>query len=134
MDARFNQMLGFSEEEVRQMIRYYKEVGAIGEDKTEDDIIADMKPWYLFNYVFADDSFGVEPSMFNCDMVCYYMSQLVDTGKRPKVMVDPNTMTDYGKLETAHRNRQHGGEPTPASSTRSQKRLYPRYPCQPFSC
>ena len=83
LDARFNQMLGFSEEEVRQMIRYYKEVGAIGEDKTEDDIIADMKPWYD-NYCFAD---------------CYYMSQLVDTGKRPKVMIDPNTMTDYGKLK-----------------------------------
>jgi len=98
LDARFNQMLGFSEEEVRQMIRYYKEVGAISEDKTEDDIIADMKPWYD-NYCFADDSYGVEPSMFNCDMVCYYMSQLVDTGKRPKVMVDPNTMTDYGKLK-----------------------------------
>ena len=98
MDARFNQMLGFSEEEVRQMIRYYKQVGAIGEDKTEDDIIDDMKPWYD-NYCFADDSFGVESSMFNCDMVCYYMSQLVDTGKRPKVMVDLNTMTDYGKLK-----------------------------------
>ena len=98
LDARFNQMLGFSEAEVRQMVRYYKEVGAIGDDKTEDDIIADMKPWYD-NYCFADDSFGVEPSMFNCDMVCYYMSQLVDTGKRPKVMVDPNTMTDYGKLK-----------------------------------
>ena len=98
LDARFNQMLGFSEAEVRLMIRYYKEVGAIGEDKTEDDIIADMKPWYD-NYCFADDSFGVEPSMFNCDMVCYYMSQLVDTGKRPKVMIDPNTMTDYGKLK-----------------------------------
>ena len=98
LDARFNQMLGFSEAEVRQMIRYYKEVGAIGDDKTEDDIIADMKPWYD-NYCFADDSFGVEPSMFNCDMVCYYMSQLVDTGKRPKVMIDPNTMTDYGKLK-----------------------------------
>ena len=98
LDARFNQMLGFSEEEVRQMINYYKEVEAIDEDKTADDIIADMKPWYD-NYCFADDSFGVEPSMFNCDMVCYYISQLVDTGKRPKVMVDPNTMTDYGKLK-----------------------------------
>ena len=98
LDARFNQMLGFSEQDVRQMIRYYKEVGAIGDDKTEDDIINDMKPWYD-NYCFADDSFGVEPSMFNCDMVCYYMSTLVDTGKRPKVMVDPNTMTDYGKLK-----------------------------------
>lgn len=98
LDARFNQMLGFSEKDVREMIRYYKAAGAIGEDKTEDDIINDIKPWYD-NYCFADDSFGVEPSMFNCDMVCYYMSMLVDTGKRPKSMVDPNTMTDYGKLK-----------------------------------
>ena len=98
LDARFNQMLGISEKDVREMIRYYKAVGAIGDDKTEDAIINDMKPWYD-NYCFADDSFGVEPSMFNCDMVCYYMSMLVDTGKRPKSMVDPNTMTDYGKLK-----------------------------------
>ena len=98
MDSRFNQMLGFSEEEVRKMIRYYKEVGAIGEDKTEDDIIADMKPWYD-NYCFAKDSFGVEPSMFNCDMVCYYMSTLIDKGKRPEELIDPNTMTDYGKMK-----------------------------------
>ena len=98
LDARFNQMLGFSEQDVRQMIRYYKEVGAIGDDKTEDDIINDMKPWYDY-YCFAKRSFATEPKMFNCGMVCYYMSQLVDTGKRPKVMVDPNTMTDYGKLK-----------------------------------
>ena len=98
LDARFNQMLGFSEEEVRQMIRYYKEVGAIGEDKTEDDIIADMKPWYD-NYCFARRSFATDPKMFNCDMVCYYMSTLVDTGYRPEDLVDPNTMTDYGKLK-----------------------------------
>ena len=32
MDPRFNQMLGFSEDDVRQMIRYYKEEGAIKED------------------------------------------------------------------------------------------------------
>ena len=98
LDARFNQMLGFSEQDVRQMIRYYKEVGAIGDDKTEDDIINDMKPWYDY-YCFAKRSFATEPKMFNCGMVCYYMSKLVDTGKRPKVMVDPNTMTDYGKLK-----------------------------------
>ena len=97
IDPRFNQMLGFSEEEVRQMIRYYKEVGAIKPELTEDGIIADIKPWYD-NYCFAKSSFGKEPSKFNSDMVCYYMSNLVDTGRRPKELIDPNTMTDYGKL------------------------------------
>ena len=98
IDSRFNQMLGFSEDEVRQMIRYYKDAGAIKPEVTEDSIIDDIKPWYD-NYCFAEDSFGTEPSMFNSDMVCYYMSTLIDKGKRPKEMIDPNTMTDYGKLK-----------------------------------
>ena len=98
MDMRFNQMLGFSEEDIRQMIRYYKEVGAIKPELSEDSIIADIKPWYD-NYCFAEESFGREPSMFNCDMVCYYMSNLIGLGNRPKELVDPNTMTDYGKLK-----------------------------------
>ena len=98
MDPRFNQMLGFSEDEVRQMIRYYKEVGAIKPEVTEDSIIDDIKPWYD-NYCFAKDSFGREPSMFNSDMVCYYLSNLVSLGQRPEELIDPNTMTDYGKLK-----------------------------------
>ena len=98
MDPRFNQMLGFSEDDVRQMIRYYKEVGAIKPEFTEDSIIDDIKPWYD-NYCFAKDSFGKEPSMFNSDMVCYYLSNLIKNGQRPEELIDPNTMTDYGKLK-----------------------------------
>ena len=97
IDPRFNQMLGFSETDVRQMIRYYKEVGAIGPEISEDSIIDEIKPWYD-NYCFAEESFGTEPSMFNSDMVCYYMNSLVNTGRKPKEMVDPNTKTDYKKL------------------------------------
>ncbi len=98
MDLRFNQMLGFSEDDVRHMIRYYKEVGAIKPEITEDSIIDDIRPWYD-NYCFAKDSFGKEPSMFNSDMVCYYLSNLVGLGQRPEDLIDPNTMTDYGKLK-----------------------------------
>ena len=98
LDARFNQMLGFSEKDVREMIRYYKAVGAIGDDKTEDAIINDIKPWYD-NYCFSRRNFATDPKMFNCGMVCYYMRMLIGSGKRPKSMVDPNTMTDYGKLK-----------------------------------
>ena len=98
MDPRFNQMLGFAEDDVRQMIRYYKEVGAIRPEVTEDSIINDIKPWYD-NYCFAEESFGREPSMFNSDMVCYYLSNLVGLGNSPKELIDPNTMTDYGKLK-----------------------------------
>ena len=79
----FNQMLGFSEDDVRQMIRYYQGVGALPATVTEEGIIADIKPWYD-NYCFAGESFGKEPSMFNSDMVCYYLSNLVEQGRRPK--------------------------------------------------
>ena len=98
MDPRFNQMLGFSEDDVRQMIRYYKEVGAIKPEVTEDSIIADMKPWYD-NYCFAKACFDKESSMFNSDMVCYYLSNLIGLGQRPDEIVDPNTMSDYGKMK-----------------------------------
>ena len=80
------------------MIRYYKDAGALPTSVTEDSIIDDIKPWYD-NYCFAEDSFGTEPSMFNSDMVCYYMSNLIEHGRRPKERIDPNTMTDYAKLK-----------------------------------
>lgn len=38
MDPWFNQMLGFSEDDVRQMIHYYNEVGAIKPEVTEGSI------------------------------------------------------------------------------------------------
>lgn len=98
MHPAFNQMLGFSEDEVRQMIRYYRYCHVLPTTVTEDGIIEEMKPWYD-NYCFAEESYGAEPSMFNCDMVCYYLSNLIDQGRSPKDMIDPNTMTDYGKMK-----------------------------------
>ena len=37
--------------------------------------------------------------MFNSDMVCYYLSNLIGLGQRPDEIVDPNTMSDYGKMK-----------------------------------
>ena len=92
----FNNLLGFSETDVREMIRYYQEAGQI--TKPEDEIIAEMKPWYD-NYCFAEECFGVEPSMYNSNMVIYYMSHLIRTGRSPKDMRDPNSKTDYAKMK-----------------------------------
>ena len=96
MDSWFNMMLGFSETEVRQMIRYYKEAGKI--DADEDDIIEDMRPWYD-NYCFSEESYGKDPTIFNCDMVIYYMRHLVLKGCPPKDKLDVNTKTDYKKMK-----------------------------------
>lgn len=96
IDSWFNDLLGFSDTDVRKMISYYQDAGMI--KKTADEVIAEMKPWYD-NYCFAEDSFGVEPSMYNSNMVIYYMSLLIRTGRSPKDMRDPNSKTDYAKMK-----------------------------------
>ena len=96
MKPEFNMMLGFSETDVRQMIRYYQGAGMI--TREEDDIVEEMKPWYD-NYCFAEESLDKDPKMFNCDMVLYFINNLIQSGHSPKLMIDPNTRTDYGKLK-----------------------------------
>ena len=95
MDPRFNMMLGFSEDDVRQMIGYYREAGLI--EQTEDELLDDMRPWYD-NYCFAKASLTRDPKMFNSDMVLYYLNHLVNRQQPPAQMTDPNTKTDYKKM------------------------------------
>ncbi len=71
MDSRFNRMLGFSETEVREMIRYYQSTGILHAD--EEALIAEMKPWYD-GYCFSERAVYSDPKMFNCDMVAYYLT------------------------------------------------------------
>lgn len=92
----FNQMLGFSEEDVRTMLRYYQEAGQLQGDI--EKMIQEMKPWYD-NYCFAEASLDRDPKMFNCDMVFYYLRHYITLGKSPKEMIDPNTRTDYNKMK-----------------------------------
>ena len=94
-DPRFNMMLGFSETEVRQMIDYYQKAGKIKAET--DDLVEEMRPWYD-NYCFARACYGVDPPMFNCDMVVYYVKNYLDFGTAPEQMLDVNTRTDYKKL------------------------------------
>jgi len=96
MDPDFNMMLGFSEAEVRELIGYYRSVGAVSQ--TADELIDDMRPWYD-NYCFAEESLSTDPKMFNSDMVLYYLNAVIKSGKRPTQIVDPNTLTDYKKLK-----------------------------------
>ena len=92
----FNQMLGFSEEDVRSMLQYYQDAGMLSGDIEE--MILEMKPWYD-NYCFAEECLDRDPKMFNCDMVLYYLRNRIQSGKSPKQMIDPNTRTDYNKMK-----------------------------------
>lgn len=94
----FNQMLGFSTEDVREMIEYYKTSGKIQADYDTDTIIGNIKPWYD-NYCFSADALLTQSKVFNCDMVLYYIRNYMENGKSPAQMIDPNTKTDYNKMK-----------------------------------
>ena len=94
----FNQMLGFSLEEVRKMFAYYKEVGGIPATSDIEAMIDEMKPWYD-NYCFSEDALHTQSKVFNSDMVIYYLRNYIDRGEAPKQMIDPNTKTDYNKMK-----------------------------------
>ncbi|WP_308573199.1 ATP-binding protein, partial [uncultured Parabacteroides sp.] len=94
----FNMMLGFSEDDVRTMLQYYKDAGQLPGNADIEAMIAEMKPWYD-NYCFAKESLDRDPKMFNCDMVLYYLRNYMDLGRSPEHMIDPNTRTDYNKMK-----------------------------------
>ena len=94
----FNQMLGFSEEDVRKMFAYYKAAGRLPDNSDIEAMIAEMKPWYD-NYCFAEGALDTQSRVFNCDMVLYYLRNYISSGHGPKEMIDPNTKTDYNKMK-----------------------------------
>ena len=94
----FNQMLGFSTEDVREIFHYYQQAGKIAQDADIEAIINEMKPWYD-NYCFSEEALETQSKVFNCDMVFYYLLNYVSRGKRPEEMLDPNTKTDYNKMK-----------------------------------
>lgn len=94
-DPKFNAMLGFEEDEVMTMLEYYKE--HCGFPQSVDRLIEMMKPWYD-NYCFAEECYGRQ-TVYNCDMVLYFVGHLQQFGAAPKEMVDKNVRTDYSKLK-----------------------------------
>ena len=94
----FNQMLGFSTEDVREMFTYYQQAGKISADCDIEAIIREMKPWYD-NYCFSKRALETQSRVFNCDMVLYYLRNYMSRGEAPEQMIDPNTKTDYNKMK-----------------------------------
>ena len=96
LDEQFNEMLGFSDEEVRQIIRYYNEAGAFSLD--EEETLEAMRPWYD-GYCFSEYADVKNHHVFNTDMVLYYLKSFLNNGREPADKIDPNTKTDYAKLD-----------------------------------
>ena len=94
LDPRFNEVLGFTEGEVREMLEYYKAEGKW--DGNTEEILDVMRKWYD-NYCFSEECTDVK--MYNPDMVLYFMNYLTANRTAPKTLVDNNVKTDYKKLK-----------------------------------
>ncbi|MCF2660253.1 AAA family ATPase, partial [Parabacteroides distasonis] len=91
----FNEMVGFTEQEVREMLTYYSLHHAF--HHTVDELIEIMKPYYD-NYCFAKEAYG-ETTMYNSNMVLSFLYKYIDNGGRiPDDMLDENIRVDYNKL------------------------------------
>ncbi|WP_044262012.1 AAA family ATPase [Bacteroides timonensis] len=94
LSSEFNEMMGFTEEEVRQMLAYYSTTCHF--NHSIDEIIEIMKPWYD-NYCFAPESYDTT-TMYNSNMVLYFVKNYILYGKVPRDMIEDNIRIDYEKL------------------------------------
>jgi len=92
LDSQFNELLGFREDQVREMLEYYHEAGTLTLDV--DECMEVMKAWYD-NYRFSKQA-GTH--VFNSDMVLYFIEHAVSEQSLPDRLIDQNVRTDYGKL------------------------------------
>ena len=91
-NPRFDKMLGFSTEDVRQMFAYYKAEGRLPADCDVEAMIDEMKPWYD-NYCFAEECLNSDIRVFNCDLVLSFPARELTN---PEIF--PSLLFYYGML------------------------------------
>ncbi len=86
----FETMMGFEEAEVRYLLNL-----TLQNPKQEDAILNDLREYYN-GYKFYPFS---NNSIYNSDMVLYFLKHFKDEQMYPFQMLDPNIAPDYGKLK-----------------------------------
>ena len=86
----FNQSLGFTQDEVKEMLDYYN---VLPEEKKKI-ALDDMKKYYN-GYLFHPEA---KERLYNPDMVLHFMDAFKE-GQYPDAMLDMNVKTDYSKIQ-----------------------------------
>ena len=88
----FNALLGFTEAEVRRLLQTYRKAGMLAlEEEAALDV---MREWYD-GYRFAK---GVKETVYNTDMVLYFLRAAMPRKPMPADLIDSNVRMDYDKL------------------------------------
>ena len=91
-DAAYNQMVGFTDKEVGDLVRMYGELGVL--EREQGAAMAVMREWYN-GYRFAKSAVD---DLYNTDMVLYYLKHSVPNKPGPDYLIDANVRVDYAKL------------------------------------
>ncbi|MCB0062372.1 MAG: AAA family ATPase [Caldilineaceae bacterium] len=91
-DSRFNEMIGFTEAEVQTVLHDYQSYGRL--PLGVEPSLGLMQVWYN-NYRFGQRA---ETSMYNSDMVLYFLLRTDADDGVPLDLIDQNIRIDYGKL------------------------------------
>ena len=92
LEPEFNDMLGFTEAEVRSLLELYRDHGVFNQDV--EATLAVMREWYN-GYRFAKSAEG---DLYNTDMVLYFLNKSTPNRPMPDELIDTNVRIDYGKL------------------------------------
>ncbi len=92
LEPKFDQMLGFTEAEVRQLLELYRDHGAFNQEV--EAALDVMREWYN-GYRFSEEA---EVDIYNTDMVLYYLKYSIPNREMPRELIDTNVRIDYGKL------------------------------------
>ena len=92
LELEFNDMLGFTEAEVRSLLELYRDHGVFNQEV--EAALAVMREWYN-GYRFAEDAEG---DLYNTDMVLYFLNESMPNKRAPRELIDTNVRIDYGKL------------------------------------
>jgi hypothetical protein len=123
MNRKFNEMIGFTRAEVKQLIketipelakhgedalplshpsfvgrreRYQDELSNLGVTEELPFNLMDTLTEYYNGYCFSK---GGKERVFNSDMVLYYLDHYQQEHEPPDTLLDHNAVSDYGKLE-----------------------------------
>jgi hypothetical protein len=90
LEEEFHDLMGFSEEEVRDLLLL-----VLNDKSLEDKVIEDMRIFYN-GYKFNSKA---KNRLYNSDMVLYFLKHFARNNEYPVPMLDENISPDYGKLK-----------------------------------
>ena len=93
VDLSFNNILGFTDNDIHDILDYYISAGELIIDKNEALVI--IKKWYN-NYIFSSKS---TESVYNTDAILYFIYKSISSKSIPEDLIDDNLRMDYGKLQ-----------------------------------